>query len=298
MTSQPYLRSTKKLCVCARSKIFPICDNSHQEEGWSCALDESWSKFGFCASYAYQNLARKLAAHYQAALVLPGESKHVVDTLVTIVDGSDLEFPLAVQAQVQARHRMVVTLGAPGTLLQPLFTGSQLIELGRDVTVFEAFKQIRAYLDGDSQLNSTEALPALTLPKAFISHAVKDEALVLPAAEYLRNYFAADLFLCVDSISPGVNWQDTILTALQSKTIFVLLLSKSTLASHFCSFEIGFAYALNKPMRIFSLDGSLPPSFIQHIQVVDLPRLAQQKPWLDQADILLDELIHALASEE
>ncbi|MEM7343280.1 MAG: toll/interleukin-1 receptor domain-containing protein [Chloroflexota bacterium] len=240
-------------------------------------------------------MARKLASHYQAALILPGDGHYTVDTLVTIVDGTDLAIPLASQNKVQAQRRLLVTLGVEGGLLQPLFATHQIIDLG-DATIFEAFKQIRLYLDED------EPQPILTssnisLQSAFISHAVKDEPLILPVADYVRTYFKADLFLCADSIPPGVNWHDKILNALHTQHTFVFLLSEATLASHFCSFEIGFAYALEKPMVLLSLDGSRPPAFIQHIQAIDLPRIEQQKPWLDQTDILLEALLDGVVEK-
>ena len=150
---------------------------------------------------------------------------HPVDTLVTIVDGTDLELPLAVQPEIQARHRLVVTLGVPGGLLQPVFADSQIIDMG-GVTAVRAFKRICSLLDGGTHVNSTDAHSPLVLElqSAFISHAVKDEPLVAPVIDYLRNYFSANLFVCVDSISPGVNWHDTILAALQAKQVFVFLL--------------------------------------------------------------------------
>src|SRR6185295_2137333 len=142
-------------------------------------------------------------------------------------------------------------------------------------------------------------MPASDLPRtlhgAFLSHAVGDEALILSVIDYLRRYFKADLFLCADSILSGTNWQDTISAALFGREYFVSLLSKANLASHFCSFEIGVAYALRKPIRLLSLDGSPPPAFVQHMQFVDLPRLARQKPWLDIQDILVDELLKVLS---
>jgi hypothetical protein len=211
-----------------------------------------------------------------------------------MVDGTDLELPLALHRAIQARTRLVITLGVAGDLLQGVFPDCQIVDLG-DVDLFEAFKRIEAIVEGGR--GQPVSAPARALQTGFISHAVRDEALLLPAVEYLRRYFRVNLFLCADSILPGTNWQDTILTALVEQQCFVGLLSAASLASHFCSFEIGVACGLHKPMRFLSLDGSHPPAFVQHIQVVDLPRLARQKPWLDVQDILVDELLNVLSGE-
>lgn len=286
-----------KLCVCGRSASFPLCDNSHEEEGWTCAVELAWNRLGFCASHRYTNLARKLASHYQAALVLPGEPHHIVDTLVTIVDGTDLQYPTAVQSQIQARQRLVVSLGAARALLQTRLMANRIVDLSH-ISPLQAFSQIRQLLDEkvpESKTSNPESSQEPnSLASAFISHAVKDESLLLPAANYLRDYFQADLFLCADSIPSGSNWQDSIYTALRQQEIFVVILTQAVLASHFCSFEIGMAHALNKPILILSLDGSRPPAFIQHLQAIDLPRITQQKPWLTLADVLLEELLHNL----
>jgi len=86
------------------------------------------------------------------------------------------------------------------------------------------------------------------------------------------------------------------LDALRNQDRFIALLSKISLASHFCSFEIGSANALSKPIALISLDGSVPPVFVQHIQAIDLPRILLQESWLDPQDALLRELLNVLGS--
>lgn len=68
------------------------------------------------------------------------------------------------------------------------------------------------------------------------------------------------------------------------------------MSSHFCSFEVGMASALQKPLILISLYGSMPHVFIQHLQAIDLPRIVRQKPWLSIEDALLDELLRVLSS--
>jgi len=287
-------RALRKLCACGRSRSFPFCDNSHEEEGWTCASSSTWARIGFCASERYHNLALKLASHHQGALCWPGEPFPVVDRLVTIVDGTDLELPLAVHREVQARTRTVISLGIPANLLQGIFAGCQVVDLGT-IDIFEAFQRIAALVNGG--LGPAAALSSLTMHTGFISHAVHDEPLLMPVVDYLRRHFPVNLFVCADSIQPGTNWQDMILTALREQQVFMALLSEASRSSHFCSFEIGVAHGLHKPIRLLSLDGSPPPAFVQHIQVVDLPRLCRQKPWLDLQDILVFELLKGLGDQ-
>jgi serine/threonine protein kinase len=301
------LKKETKLCVCGRSKSLPLCDWSHEAEDWTCAANTTWAKIGFCASYRYENLALKLASHYQGVTCVAGEPLPALETSVIIVDGTDLDFPVEVNNQIRAKKRYVMTLGVDGALLNPLFPNSHIVDLA-GLNIFQAFKRIRSILDEnadhpqgngpdqqDNQVGKRPSPAQATLKSAFVSHAVKDEALIMPVLDYLYRYFRADIFTCADSISPGTNWQAEITDALQGKENFVYLLSQSTLISHFCSFEIGMAYALKKPIILISLDGSPPPTFVQHLQTIDLNRLEQQKPWLEKRDILLDELLRVLS---
>jgi hypothetical protein len=62
----------------------------------------------------------------------------------------------------------------------------------------------------------------------------------------------------------------------------------------YCAFEVGVAMALKKPIRIISLDGSSPPSFLQDVQAFDLQRLLIRKPWLTPVDGLLEAFLDAM----
>lgn len=283
----------RKLCVCGRSGRVPFCDGTHVAEGWTCSHEADWARFGFCASDRFQNLAFKLASRYQGALCLPGEPWPRVERLVTIVDGTDLEFPMTALREIHARDRLVVTLGVPGEVLQAAVGGCQIIDLA-GASLFDAFTRITKILDGEEQVSQRPGAPVI-LRSAFISHAIKDEPTIMPVITYLRRYFQADLFLCADSVPPSSVWQDVILNALRSQGCFIALLSQVSLASHFCSFEIGAASAMDKPIALMSLDGCRPPVFVQHIQAIDLPRMLQLEPWLEIQDVLLRELLRVLA---
>ena len=249
-----------------------------------------WVGYGFSASARYQNLALKLAAHFGGTVVTPADRDLKLQTLVTIVDGTDLGSALAFVAGVQVEKRILVSLGLGPDLLVQSFPDHQVLGLP-EVNIFQAFKQICLFLEGKASPDKTHTS---TLASCFISHAVKDEVHILPATDYLRKFFRADLFLCADSIMPGDDWQFTISKALRDQDRFVVLLSQATLGSHFCSFEIGFAAALEKVKVIISLDGSRPPAFLQHLQFLDLQRIGLQRPWLSVQDLLVDQLLQAL----
>ena len=120
-----------------------------------------------------------------------------------IVDETDLGFPAAVQRQARADERLVVAMGGAGSLLGSHFPGSRVVDLP-DVDPVEAFCRVQAMLDNDEAPGEIAA-PA-SLCSAFLSHAVKDEALIMPAVTYLRRHFRVDMFLCADSIIPGTRW--------------------------------------------------------------------------------------------
>jgi TIR domain len=287
------MRGTK-LCVCGRSHAYPVCDDSHLAEGSTCASNPRWAAYGFCTSHRYQNLAKKLASHHQGLACLPGEPPPSVETLVTIVDGTDLDYPLQAYRQIHATDRVVVTLGVAGAVLSEVFPGSRVVDLGGQ-DLAQVFKRITALLQGaGATTDAPSARPREPLRAAFVSHAVADEALIMPAIDYARRYYGAELFTCSDSIPPGANWQASIMAALAAKDLFVLLLSAATEASHFCSFEIGVAVGLAKPMAVLSLDGSRPPLFVQQLHAIDIPRIERQKPWLERHDIVLDALLRVL----
>jgi hypothetical protein len=280
----------KALCICDRSQSPPWCDGSHKSEGWTCAEDSNWTKYAFCAPGRYQNLARKLASHYDGALLTSQSSQIEAETLVCLLDGTDLKRTATLLEGVEAPRRLLISLGVSGHLLAPTFPGFEVHDL-KEIEPLTAFARIRDILEQGAAAN----VESRCLESAFISHAVTDEPVLMKAVEYIREFFELDLFLCADSIGPGQNWQQSIHQALVEKDRFVMILSEHTLKSHFCSFELGVAVACRKPILLLSLDGSRPPSFVQHIQAVDLPRIQKRRPWLDLSDLLLWELLEGLS---
>lgn len=285
--------SQHKLCVCGRSNTFPVCDNSHNSEDWSCEVEIKWAKLGFCSSYHYQNIAHKLAASYPSSLWITNQIAAQVETLVIIVDVTDLEFAVTIRQQIQSKQCIFIMMGGKADLLLPHFPDCRIVSID-EKDIFQAYSHIKHALGSgeiETQINIVKKVP---LHSAFLSHAVKDEALIIPAVEYLKRYFETDFFICANSIEPGTAWQTEIVAALKAQDYFIAFISEALVKSHFCSFEIGAAYALEKPIVLISLDGTLPPPFVQHLHMSDVKRIQQQKSWLEESDILLEVMLKIL----
>ncbi len=119
----------KPLCICGRSQKLPFCDGSHRSEGWVCGGETSWTGHAFCSSPRYANLALKLASHFQGTLVTPASPLASSETLVCLVDGTDLDSVIALQKKVEASRRLLVSLGIPGGLLSQTFPDYEILSL-------------------------------------------------------------------------------------------------------------------------------------------------------------------------
>lgn len=278
-----------RICVCGRSATYPVCDDSHEGEDWSCRASPPSARHGFCASHHYRNVASKLAAAHQGIAFGPGDGPAEVDTLVLILGGVDLETPLSISARVKAREKVVICFGRGGGLIRASVPEARVFALDED-DARQAFGLIQGVLAGRG-----EALCERLSPRSlFLSHAVRDEPLIMPVVEHLKRHYGAEVFTCADSIPSGGQWHDEIMAALRERDLFVMVLSESFVASTFSAFEIGCAFALGKPMAAISVDGVLPPAFIQHLQMADVPRIQRRSPWLDPGDILIDELLSVM----
>ncbi len=283
-------RPSDKLCVCGRSTALPWCDGSHSKDDWQCAIGARWSRLAICATHRFENLANRLAAHYRGTVVRPGQPVEA-DRCVILVDGSDLEAVQTLSAGVVAADRLVIAFGVPARALRPLFAGARVIDVG-PTHAFAAYRKACEVIDGAQPDGAAE--PEL-LASAFVSHAVADEPVIASATRVAAQVFGARLFWCADSIPSGATWQTDIIEALRGHDLFVFLVSQASRDSAFCAFEVGMACAIGKPIHVISLDGTLPPAYIQHIQAVDLPRLRRTRPWMDLDDLLLEQLLTAMA---
>lgn len=282
---------SRALCVCGRSQTLPFCDGAHVEEGWACQAEASWAALAVAASARWQNLARRLAHEVGGRLVEPGAAPARAERLVLLVDAGDLDGPRALAAQVEADEQVVMALGVAARALAPAFPGARLVDLGA-AGPLEAFHAAQRALEAAP---SEGAAQPSRLRSLFVSHAVADEELLLPAAAALRAQHGAALFLCADSLAMTQDWQAGIQGALRDHDAFVLLVSEASRASHFCSFEVGYGLALDKPMALVSLDGTMPPAFVQHLQCADLPRRGAARPWVERGDLLVEALLEVAA---
>ena len=113
----------------------------------------------------------------------------------------------------------------------------------------------------------------------------------MPICEYLEKDLELDLFFCASSIPIGSRWNQEIMAALERCEQFVFMMTKHSVKSHFCSFEIGAALAQKKNVAVVAADEVSAPAFLQDIQHIDVARLQRQKPWLERADIVTEQLI-------
>lgn len=285
----------EKRCICGNSSTFPVCDGSHQSKNWNCARQPGqvvpWC---FVAGPHNENLAAKLGAEFRGVSAQEVSEEIHTDHLVVITEGSDLESIRPQIARVSAAAKTIVAVNIDEQMLAHAFPGWPIQAIQGENSI-ELWRQIHALCK--ERFDASPAQP-IELQSAFVSHAVADEPLMLEPVEYLRNFYNADIFVCADSITTGSAWHDQVLSQLAERDLFVLLVSRSSLESTFCAFEAGNAMALRKPILLVSLDGSPPPLFAQHLQMIDLERTSRLKPWLSREELLLEALLQALAGGE
>ena len=241
-----------------------------------------------------QNLASKLAHHFKGTAILrlshplaavasseqAGEQE--AELCVHVVDGVDLTLPMRVYRAGKCLNHVVVTLGAPPSVLGATFPGAKVVDLrSLEKDMLATFEAVKRWVQGAAgswklrgngwfidaspfhpgyksqaqpAANAAE-VPRLRLCSAFLSHAVKDEALLVPVVQRLRELYGAELFLCGDSIPTGSNWQHAIMQGLAGADVFVVLLSAAVKASHFCSYEIGYAMGMRKDVKVGQCGG-------------------------------------------
>jgi hypothetical protein len=283
-------------CICGRSRSYPVCDGAHRgqeglSEAWSCA-PHAPQRPALCvaASAANHNLAERLAREAEGVTVDELEPGAEVERLVLLCEGHDLVELLPAIERVRARERVVWALCPAARAAAPLLGATRVVTI--DDPGLALWPELQRALGG-----SLASTPPLSLAPAFLSHAVADEPLLLPAVERLRRLHGAELFVCADSIPPGAAWEEVILEALRARPRCVVLLSKALLASTSCAFEAGAARALGKRVVLVSLDGVRPPPFLGHLQAADLPRRIAARPWLTLERALVEALLEALLDE-
>lgn len=277
---------TARRCICGQSQTLPLCDGSHQAASWSCAQPPPAPHARlFVAGPHNTTIAERLAHARQGAALHRLSGPVVAEEVVVISDGADLDLLTAALQRVTGQRQRVLLIGGDPALLRGVFAGSAIAAVAAESHPALLWQRLLAALD------APPAPPALQPPpRIFLSHATADEAQLQPAIAVLRR-LSIEVFVCGDSIPGGARWWDTILAALRQCDRFVLVLSAAARASSWCAFEVGAAVALGKPIQLISLDGRPPPSFVSHLQMLDVPRSLRRRPWLTAEEAVLEALL-------
>ena len=277
-------------CICGRSQTFPVCDGAHGNAVWSCSPDEPLAEaaVAFVSGPHLANLAEWLA-HQRGGLAVHRHSGPVrAAEVVVLTDGTDVSSVQAMLRRVSAAERRLLVVGVPGGALGAAFPGWPVCTLAADEPLLLTREAQRA-------LDAAPRAQASVLPSVFVSHAVADEGALEAVFDLLRGPLGAKVFVCSDSLEPGRPWRADLEAALRSHERFCFVSSAASVASPWCAFEAGMAVALGKPTRVVSLDGTPPPGFLSHVQMSDVPRLLQRKPWLEPEDALVEAFLAAVS---
>lgn len=278
----------KRLCICGRSARAPLCDGSHRTEAWSCArVPGPDVPLAFLSDRTYANLADRLAHRFDG-VVLEGESRPSrVRRLVVLTGGDALAGLQARVASMPHDTCTVMAIGISSTALGWAFPDAEY-------TTLSTLSGAALWAEAESFLASGRGVRTRTRrPRVFLSHAHQDEATLFPSVDALRSVHGLDMFVCADSIPGGADWQGTIERELRERDLFLAVISEHAARSTFCAFEAGMAVALDKPLRLVSLDGAPPPAHLQHLQSADVPRLRARKPWLPSDAALVEAMLDA-----
>ena len=258
-------------------------------EGWRCNWpDIESASIGVLSSPSLASLAERVAHRFRGILIQRQPALLHVERLIVLSDGQNSEGLCRQVDQIQASSILVIGVGLPNPLLARPFTDAAFTHVPDDSPAI-LWKAIETAVEG-KRLEALVGKP----PKVFLSHAVADEGRLFPAIDDLRRTFGLDIFVCADSVPAGGVWREHIDTQLRSSDVFVFAASAASVASLYCAYEVGLATALDKVIRVIRLDNASMPAYMSERQAIDLSRLRQRKPWLDDAASILDALIEAL----
>ena len=209
------------------------------------------------------------------------------EELIVLHDTDDLSLLLQHVERISHHKRRIISIDGP----TPPILRKHPAQLAFQVQS----SPLKQLLDAvDQVLNATESAVQQLPERIFMSHAVSDEARLLPSIERLRHQYDCHPFLCADTIPAGQRWHDEIESALRSSHVVLAFCSESYNRSTYCAYEIGFAQALEIPVRPILLDGQAPPAFLQHLNAPSIPRIQKNNPWFSDTDSMTAAIFFAL----
>ena len=193
--------------------------------------------------------------------------------------------PLTDLKRIKSLQSLVLAVGFPAQSLGNRFPTSRIVSISEFPLPALWYEAEKACSNDSIEINKSK--PA----NIFLSHSSRDEEALLPAINFLRKNLGFQFFVCADSIEPGSRWLPKIKSELVKSDAFIYIASLASNQSTFCAFECGCAMALEKEIRIISLDGTPPPAHLQDIQALEIPRLLKRKPWLEFTQGLIEALL-------
>ena len=209
------------------------------------------------------------------------------DELILIHDSEDLTPLIEVIHRIKHQQRRIISIDClPSTTLHahPNTLGFRVDSSPLDTMCTQI----------DHVLNASKSQEHQLPDGIFVSHAVADEVMINPSIRRLRTQYNSQPFVCADSISAGQNWNQEIEGALRQSNVVLAFCSNDYLKSSYSAYEIGFAHALNTPVRPILLDGSPPPAFVQHLNAPSVPRILRNNPWYSTTDAMMVAIFRAL----
>src|ERR687894_351284 len=111
------------------------------------------------------------------------------------------------------------------------------------------------------------------MASVFVSHSSRDRAVTERVVEGLRAAGFAALFVDFDpehGIPPGRNWERELYAQLRTTDAVVFLASEASVASRWCSIEIGLARSLGRPVFPVRLQPGVAMPLLADVQWTDL----------------------------
>lgn len=235
------------------------------------------------------SLAERLARHLGGVALHEVTGEVEAERAVAIVEGGDLERVAAAMRRVHAPMTRAVNLGGDDAVVSWVLGGCEVVRVDGDAGPALLWRALVQATEATFDVRAPIPSEPRRLPKLFLSHAASDEAELSSAVAVVRR-MGLEVFVCGDSIGDGERWWDTIVSSLHACDVFVLVLSPASRASTWCAFEAGAAIALGKRVRLVSLDGASPPTFVAQLQMHDVARTLRMRPWLTRDDVLVEAL--------